>query len=209
MTYFGIIRPPVSGHLYPLSALGRVIQDLGHRVMYFQTPYVEEKIRAVNRVWPIGEKDFPLGTLPRWLAQLGRLQGLVRCTSRSWPWNKPSWVCRERWARNSRSASTSSAIAQAAAHTGALSHSRRRVGSTVSAPSGVAGSRPLDHYSRWPPYPTRFAHAWCVDCRPAHHLMNNRRLCCASNGPEQADSYRSRKSRPRSERGCDRRIERS
>jgi zeaxanthin glucosyltransferase len=77
MTHFGIITPPVSGHLHPLSALGRELRDRGHRVTCFQMRDVEEKTRALGiDFWPIGESDHPLGSLPRSLAQLGRLTGV-------------------------------------------------------------------------------------------------------------------------------------
>ena len=48
MTHFGIISPPVSGHLHPFSALGRELQERGHRVTCFQMRDVEEKIRALG-----------------------------------------------------------------------------------------------------------------------------------------------------------------
>lgn len=77
MTHFGIISPPVSGHLHPLSALGRELQARGHRVTCFQVRDVQEKVRALGiDFWPIGESDHPPGSLPRSLAQLGRLKGL-------------------------------------------------------------------------------------------------------------------------------------
>jgi zeaxanthin glucosyltransferase len=77
MTHFGIISPPVSGHLHPFSALGRELQERGHRVTCFQMPDLEDKVRAEGiDFWPIGESDHPLGALPRSLAQLGRLKGL-------------------------------------------------------------------------------------------------------------------------------------
>src|SRR5580658_5075702 len=77
MTHFGIISPPVSGHLHPLSALGRELQARGNRVTCLQMPDVEEKVRALGiDFWPIGESDHPRGSLPHSLAQLGRLKGL-------------------------------------------------------------------------------------------------------------------------------------
>ena len=78
MTHFGIISPPVSGHLHPLTALGRELQARGHRVTCFQVRDVEEKIRALEMdFWPIGESDHPVGSLPQSLDQLGRLKGLA------------------------------------------------------------------------------------------------------------------------------------
>ncbi len=77
MTHFGIISPPVSGHLHPLSALGRELLARGHRVTCFQVRDVEQKIRDLGiDFWPIGETDHPPGSLPQMLLQLGRRKGL-------------------------------------------------------------------------------------------------------------------------------------
>jgi zeaxanthin glucosyltransferase len=77
MTHFGIISPPVSGHIHPFSALGRELQERGHRVTYFQMSDLEDKIRGEGIDFrPIGEVDHPPGSLPRSLAQLGQLKGL-------------------------------------------------------------------------------------------------------------------------------------
>ena len=78
MTHFGIISPPVSGHIHPFSALGRELVARGHRVTYFQMPDLEEKVRSEGLdFWPIGWSDFPPRSLPRWLDQLGQLKGLA------------------------------------------------------------------------------------------------------------------------------------
>jgi zeaxanthin glucosyltransferase len=78
MIHFGIISPPVSGHLDPLSALGRELLARGHRVTCLQLADLDEKIAAQGLAFqPIGEQDFPRGSLPRWLAELGRLKGLA------------------------------------------------------------------------------------------------------------------------------------
>ena len=46
MTHFGIISPPVSGHIHPFAALGRELIARGHRVTYLQMIDLEEKIRS-------------------------------------------------------------------------------------------------------------------------------------------------------------------
>jgi MGT family glycosyltransferase len=76
MTHFGIISPPVSGHINPLCALGRELIASGHRVTYFQMLDLEEKVRSEGmEFWPIGQADHPRGSLRQSLTQLGRLQG--------------------------------------------------------------------------------------------------------------------------------------
>lgn len=78
MTHFGIISPPVSGHIHPFSALGRELLKRGHQVTYFQVVDLEEKIHSEGLdFFPIGQSDHPQGSLPASLAQLGTLQGLA------------------------------------------------------------------------------------------------------------------------------------
>jgi zeaxanthin glucosyltransferase len=86
MMHFGIVSPPVSGHIHPLSALGRELVCRGHRVTYFQLPDLEDKIRQQGLEFhPFGARDFPRGSLPKWLAEIGQLKGLaaVRLTVRA------------------------------------------------------------------------------------------------------------------------------
>jgi MGT family glycosyltransferase len=76
--HFGIISPPVSGHIHPMSALGRELVARGHRVTYLQMLDLEEKIRSEELDFePIGESDHPRGSLPVSLKQLGQLHGFA------------------------------------------------------------------------------------------------------------------------------------
>ena len=76
MTHFGIISPPVSGHINPLAALGRELLARGHRVTYLQMVDLEDKIRSEGVGFePIGHEDHPRGSLPVSLAELSRLKG--------------------------------------------------------------------------------------------------------------------------------------
>ena len=78
MTHFGIVTPPVSGHLHPFAALGRELIARGHRVTCFQVADLEEKIGAEGLEFHrIGERDHPPGSLRASLAELGRLQGFA------------------------------------------------------------------------------------------------------------------------------------
>jgi len=75
---FGIISPPVSGHIHPFGALGRELIARGHRVAYLQMPDLQEKISSEEiEFLEVGASDHPRGSLPESLAQLGRLQGLA------------------------------------------------------------------------------------------------------------------------------------
>lgn len=76
--HFGIISPPVSGHIHPFGALGRELIRRGHRVDLIQMPDLAERARVEGLGFiGIGYTDHPSGSLPESLAQLARLQGLA------------------------------------------------------------------------------------------------------------------------------------
>jgi len=76
--HFGIISPPVPGHIHPFGALGRELQARGHQATLFHMPDVEERVRREElRFVAIGASDHPAGTLPALLAELTRLSGLA------------------------------------------------------------------------------------------------------------------------------------
>lgn len=78
MIRFGIVSPPVSGHLNPFAALGRELQARGHHVTVFHMADVEKKVRDEGLDFvPIGASDHARGSLPESLARLGRLKGLA------------------------------------------------------------------------------------------------------------------------------------
>ena len=77
MTHFGILCPIASGHLNPMTALGRELQRRGHRVTLIG--FLDAKPNALAaglEFWAIAESDYPLGTTARTLAQLGELKGI-------------------------------------------------------------------------------------------------------------------------------------
>lgn len=76
--HFGIITPPVPGHLHPFGSLGRELIARGHRVTCFQVADLEEQIRAQEIGFiPIGSSDHPRGSLPQSLKELSGLHGLA------------------------------------------------------------------------------------------------------------------------------------
>ena len=76
--HFGIIGPPVAGHIHPFGALGRELKARGHQVTLFQMADVEERARAEGVDFAtLGQSDHPPGSLPESLAKLGRLDGLA------------------------------------------------------------------------------------------------------------------------------------
>src|SRR3954462_6158993 len=75
--HFGIISPPVSGHIHPFGALGRELIARGHRVSFLHMPDLVDRVRREGLEFiTIGESDHPLGSLPESLNQLAQLQGL-------------------------------------------------------------------------------------------------------------------------------------
>ena len=78
MKHYGIICPPVRGHVNPFLALAQELQGRGHRVTVFHMPDLEGSVRqeGVDFV-PIGANIHPLGSLAQSLHELGELSGLA------------------------------------------------------------------------------------------------------------------------------------
>lgn len=75
---FGIISPPVSGHIHPFGALGRELIARGHWVTFLHMSDLADRIRQEDLEFlPIGETDHPLGSLPVSLNRLAQLQGFA------------------------------------------------------------------------------------------------------------------------------------
>ena len=71
MVHFGIICPPYPGHLNPLSALGRELQNRGHRVTILQVSDLESKIRSEGlEFYPVGQAIYQPGSLAASFKQL-------------------------------------------------------------------------------------------------------------------------------------------
>ena len=74
--HFGIVTPPVPGHIHPFGALGRELISRGHRVTVFHMPDIAERIANEGLEFvPIGASDHPKGSLPVSLAELGKHKG--------------------------------------------------------------------------------------------------------------------------------------
>ena len=78
MTHFGIIYPPASGHLNPMTALGRELQRRGHQVTVLGTLDVQSKALAAGLEFrAIAESEYPLRSTAQMSVQLGQLNGLA------------------------------------------------------------------------------------------------------------------------------------
>jgi zeaxanthin glucosyltransferase len=77
MAHLGLICPELSGHLNPMTTLGRELKRLGHRVTLIGRPDAQKKTESAGLEFAaVGEKEFPVGSLAQTTAQLGRLAGL-------------------------------------------------------------------------------------------------------------------------------------
>ena len=77
MARFGAFCFPGTGHLNPLAALARRLQQRGHSVVIFGIADVEARVRASEiEFCLIGQSDYPPGTLQKLDDQLSQLHGL-------------------------------------------------------------------------------------------------------------------------------------
>ena len=78
MARIGAFCFPGTGHLNPLTALARRLQQRGHTVVIFGIPDVESRVRAAGiEFCQIGQSDYPLGTLPELDRKMSELAGLA------------------------------------------------------------------------------------------------------------------------------------
>jgi len=76
MNRIGLVCPVASGHLNPMTTLGRALKRRGHRVSLFAFPDGAYKARSAGLGFhPIGENDLPEGTVPRQMEVQGGLAG--------------------------------------------------------------------------------------------------------------------------------------
>jgi zeaxanthin glucosyltransferase len=78
MTHFGILCPPSTGHLNPMTALGRELQRRGHCVTLFGIADAQSKALVAGlNFCMIGESQHPHGVSAQSLAKLGQLSGFA------------------------------------------------------------------------------------------------------------------------------------
>jgi zeaxanthin glucosyltransferase len=77
MAHIGLICPELSGHLNPMTTLGRELQRRGHQVTVVARADGHAKTQQAGLGFVvIGEREFPEGAMGKLTAQLGRLSGL-------------------------------------------------------------------------------------------------------------------------------------
>ena len=78
MARLGAFCFPGTGHINPMTALARALQQRGHEVVIFGIADCEARVRAAGvEFCRIGEEDYPPGTLRRLDERLGELKGLA------------------------------------------------------------------------------------------------------------------------------------
>src|SRR5882757_2166085 len=77
MARLGAFCFPGTGHINPMAALARRLQQRGHKVVIFGIADTEAQVKAAGIDFKlIGAADYPLGTLPKLDRRLGELSGL-------------------------------------------------------------------------------------------------------------------------------------
>ena len=77
MSHLGLVCPELSGHLNPMTTLGRELLRRGHCVTVVARPDARRKALAAGLGFAvIGEKEFPEGSMRATSAELGKLSGL-------------------------------------------------------------------------------------------------------------------------------------
>jgi MGT family glycosyltransferase len=75
MTHFGLICPQSTGHLNPMVSLGLALMNNGHHVTLFCVEDVQQKFsHSALNLEVIGRREIPLGTVPKFLRDLGNPQ---------------------------------------------------------------------------------------------------------------------------------------
>jgi zeaxanthin glucosyltransferase len=67
---------PLTGHLHPMTALGRKMRARGHEVIFFGLPDAARIVHSAGLDFvPFGEEEYPVGTTPAMYARLATLKG--------------------------------------------------------------------------------------------------------------------------------------
>ncbi|HET9355875.1 MAG TPA: nucleotide disphospho-sugar-binding domain-containing protein [Sphingomicrobium sp.] len=75
MAHFGVLCPPLPGHINPMSVLARELQSRGHRVTFLGFPDMRARLPRDLAFQAFGESDWPEGSLKPYLDRLSRLGG--------------------------------------------------------------------------------------------------------------------------------------
>src|SRR5580692_9078290 len=69
----GFLSMPLTGHLHPMTALGRKMKARGHEVTFFGLPDAARIVHSAGLDFvPFGEEEYPVGTTPAMYAHRQR-----------------------------------------------------------------------------------------------------------------------------------------
>jgi zeaxanthin glucosyltransferase len=72
----GFLSMPLTGHLHPMTALGRKMQARGHEITFFGLPDAARIVHSAGLDFvPFGKEEYPVGTTPAMYARLATLKG--------------------------------------------------------------------------------------------------------------------------------------
>lgn len=73
----GFVGLPLYGHVNPMLALARILNQRGHEAIYFGPLDIGPAVRAAGVTFiPYGEKEYPVGSIPKLFAPLAKGRGL-------------------------------------------------------------------------------------------------------------------------------------
>ncbi len=75
MAQFGLLCPPLHGHINPMVVLARELEGRGHRVTFLGLPDMRVRLPGNLAFRAFGERDWPEGSLQPYLDRLARLDG--------------------------------------------------------------------------------------------------------------------------------------
>ncbi len=78
MAHFALVCPPMHGHMNPMFSVARELARRGHRVSVAALADAAPRARAAGLDFhPVGEREFPPGSIAERTRELGRLRGLA------------------------------------------------------------------------------------------------------------------------------------
>jgi zeaxanthin glucosyltransferase len=81
----GFLSLPLTGHLNPMTALGRKLQSRGHKIVFIGVPDIEPVVQPDDLAFvPFGENEYPPGSIAKRWGPVANLHGLdvMRYTAR-------------------------------------------------------------------------------------------------------------------------------
>ena len=76
MRHFGLLCPPVDGHMNPIGTVGHELQQRGHQVSWLSVIDAKPRVESAGfSLGLLGKDEYPLGAVRKEAEELGRLRG--------------------------------------------------------------------------------------------------------------------------------------